>query len=638
MQLPMWEQDLLKHAKEYIKATPLYELVQQKEIKLLIVSDGGAYEEYGSFGWVLATDTEILWECKGIARGYPMSSYRSEGYGRLSLLLFLQHYFSYLDIQPHVELLITSYCDNESLLSTEEAFHIREVDSSSLYIKPDHDIIMQLSALRAKLPFRLASLHVRGHQDDKLDFKQLCRPAQLNVLADRLATAVLKDLREAEKPMELYPLPACRAYLCDNTGYITSKEKHSIATELADYALRDYLQQHNNWTPKTYESISWKAYRSSTSKINVAARIFVVKHTHDWLPVGIRERRCGAATDTCPQCQQSETMTHLYTCTARTEWRARFITQLKRHLADTSTAADTRLIIVKGIENWLLTGNTNDPDSNDPVDRIGWFGVLKGYIPHQWNISQEAFYRYQKLDAKYNNGEQWTSRLIEFFWTQSRIVWKDRCTAAHATRNDNSENSSNRARQTAVLRMETAYSYGPHMLAHDRRIFDTPLEEQLRMRTHDIKAWTATMLPVINQSIRDAKAQIATGHRDIRSYTTDRTTPSTELNTNATTNLTRETPVTRANPNASTASEPATRAAAAIRTRRRPFSALRNRLQQVRSHLATNPTNATARASSTASIRANTSLIRRRVQQARTQVATLSADIRQFFPGRSNAR
>ncbi len=170
------------------------------------------------------------------------------------------------------------------------------------------------------------------------------------------------------------------------------------------------------------------------------------------------------------------------------------------------------------------------------------------------------------------------------------------------------------------------------MLAHDRRIFDTPLEEQLRMRTHDIKAWTATMLPVINQSIRDAKAQIATGHRDIRSYTTDRTTPPTEPNTNATTNVTRETPATRANPNASTASEPATRAAAAsIRTRRRPFSALRNRLQQVRSHLATNPANATARASSTASIRTNTSSIRRRVQQARSQVATLSANIRQFF-------
>jgi hypothetical protein len=45
----------------------------------------------------------------------------------------------------------------------------------------------------------------------------------------------------------------------------------------------------------------------------------------------------------------------------------------------------------------------------DLIARIGWFGVLKGYIPHQWNISQEAFYREHHLDAKYDNGEQWTS-------------------------------------------------------------------------------------------------------------------------------------------------------------------------------------------------------------------------------------
>jgi hypothetical protein len=46
---------------------------------LIAVSDGGADvpNNYGSFGWVLGTNHEILWECKGIARGYPMQSYRA---------------------------------------------------------------------------------------------------------------------------------------------------------------------------------------------------------------------------------------------------------------------------------------------------------------------------------------------------------------------------------------------------------------------------------------------------------------------------------------------------------------------------------------------------------------------------------
>jgi hypothetical protein len=41
------------------------------------------------------------------------------------------------------------------------------------------------------------------------------------------------------------------------------------------------------------------------------------------------------------------------------------------------TAADMSCIIIKGVENWFLTGGTNDPDSIDTVVQIGLFRVLK---------------------------------------------------------------------------------------------------------------------------------------------------------------------------------------------------------------------------------------------------------------------
>jgi hypothetical protein len=62
-----------------------------------------------------------------------------------------------------------------------------------------------------------------------------------------------------------------------------------------------------------------------------------------------------------------------------------------------------------------------------------------------------------------------------------------------------------------------AYVHGPLMFALDRRIFDTPLEERLQARTSDL-AWTTTMSPVIHHSISGARAQIRTGHHDIRTY------------------------------------------------------------------------------------------------------------------------
>jgi hypothetical protein len=62
-----------------------------------------------------------------------MQSYRAEGYGRMSLLLFLTHYIRYHNIKT-ADLRVTSYCDNSSLLKAEEEFHTRDVDSSSWYL------------------------------------------------------------------------------------------------------------------------------------------------------------------------------------------------------------------------------------------------------------------------------------------------------------------------------------------------------------------------------------------------------------------------------------------------------------------------------------------------------------------------
>jgi hypothetical protein len=155
---------------------------------------------------------------------------------------FLTHYMLYLDIQASEDLCITFYCDNHSLLKNEEKFHTRDINSSSWYINPDHDVIMTLSALRTKLTFRLASLHVRAHQDGHCDFNLLPRPAQLNVLADALASEALEELRAAGQPTEFYSLPACSAYLRDGIGHITSCEKRTLRNEFSEYEIRAYLQ------------------------------------------------------------------------------------------------------------------------------------------------------------------------------------------------------------------------------------------------------------------------------------------------------------------------------------------------------------------------------------------------------------
>jgi hypothetical protein len=115
-------------------ASSLCELLQQTNVNIVVASDGGHKDDYGSFGWVIGTKDEVIWDYEGVARGYPMQSYRAEGYGRMSVLLFLTHYIRFYNIKPADGLRVTSY-DNSSLLKAEKEFYTRDVDSSSWYYK-----------------------------------------------------------------------------------------------------------------------------------------------------------------------------------------------------------------------------------------------------------------------------------------------------------------------------------------------------------------------------------------------------------------------------------------------------------------------------------------------------------------------
>jgi hypothetical protein len=196
-----------------------------------------------------------------------MQSYRAEGDGRMSLLLWLAHYIRFYNIKPAAGLRVISYCDSSSHIKAEKAFHNKDVDSSSWYLKPDHDVFTTLSEVRKGLPFKLISQHVKSQQDDERDFP---RPKQLNVLADHRATATA-----------FYPLPTCRGYLRDRNGrYITSREIRTLNTALPENELRDFLQRRNAWPNEAYNSINWSTYSSASARLSITPEHSWSNFTH----------------------------------------------------------------------------------------------------------------------------------------------------------------------------------------------------------------------------------------------------------------------------------------------------------------------------------------------------------------------
>jgi hypothetical protein len=119
---------------EYLQSQPEYEslLLQRFEIfdediyavceqlrvlsEIILVSDGGAIDNYGSYGWVVSTKegTKIA-QGSGSVFGCDPRSYRAEGYGAKAGTLFLIHCFTYCNVSIP-EGPFTFYCDNEGLL------------------------------------------------------------------------------------------------------------------------------------------------------------------------------------------------------------------------------------------------------------------------------------------------------------------------------------------------------------------------------------------------------------------------------------------------------------------------------------------------------------------------------------------
>jgi hypothetical protein len=140
----------------------------------------------------------------------------------------------------------------------------------ALPFSPDH--------ARATLP------HSIKEQDGHCEYNLLPRTAQLNSLADEVASEVLADLQAADQPTEFYPLPVRRVYLRGGTGYITSYEKRTLTNEFPEYKIRAYLQQRNGWTAHTLDSVNWNAYQAALSALTDQVRTFVIKLSHDCLP------------------------------------------------------------------------------------------------------------------------------------------------------------------------------------------------------------------------------------------------------------------------------------------------------------------------------------------------------------------
>eukprot|EP00957_Ditylum_brightwellii_P177912 13551396-Ditylum_brightwellii.AAC.1 len=201
--------------------------------ELYYVSDGGADDGIGYFGWLIATDTKILIEgnVQALGKESLMESLQAETYGGISLFLFLQHVcvFKNTTTPPNHQLY---YCDNSTLIK-----YLQQDQSNNpfpnQYSLADYTTHMTLQSIIKLTPGNLSIWHVRGHQDWKqsMNKTKLTWVARRNIRADHLATNTKLRLL-CHCCCSFLPLTPAIAYLLINNEPITRTPSKKMNTAL----------------------------------------------------------------------------------------------------------------------------------------------------------------------------------------------------------------------------------------------------------------------------------------------------------------------------------------------------------------------------------------------------------------------
>jgi hypothetical protein len=412
----------------------------QQHIRL--ASDGGAIPGRASFGWILQVGDVQIAKGKGPAFGDDPRSFRAEGYGMASGLLYLRLIQQTFEFVRTAEAHNTIICDNEGLLTRIQEASTWGHITPNVTLRAEWDIESVILQVYHELSIPFSFLHVYSHQDDAATVDSLPLAVRLNIEADKLATVFMQEDTTRRPIATLFP--SAKAQLIIKGKSVTRKLPFAIRYEAGSIGIRKYLKDRNSWTERTLNDIHWDSHGASHS-YHRPQRCFLIKLCHRHLPVGkTLYQRNPKYPSTCPGCREElETQSHFLKCNgdSRIAWRVKFITDLRQQMTILHTDTNLQEAILTCLDN-SLAGRPNP--TRGPFGaallaqvHIGWTAMFRGYWSLEWQKAYTRTYpvpeeetRKQKNKRHYQM-EHWQKKIIQQIWRSLIALWTTRNTERH---------------------------------------------------------------------------------------------------------------------------------------------------------------------------------------------------------------
>jgi ribonuclease HI len=462
--------------------------------RIEVASDGGFDPSSGisSYGWVIAFNRILIAKGRGPAEAHPdlAESFRSEGYGLASAAAFIMAMVTFLKFSTQ-EHSWKFYIDNKAMIQRMESYKAT-IRHSKWNLRSDSDITNKAHEYLRHIPASL--VHVKSHQDDGKDNSKLTFDAQMNIMADAMAT---QQRDQMSKPVTRVTGNHCHLIIKDR--YITRDSKTWLLQKSGEIPIQKYYQDKYGWPHSVFNSIQWEIQQKVLRSYKQSDQRRILKFTHDWLPTNYRLfREKQEASPACRLCGDLEERSdHMLRCTHFKQQQTR--TKVNDYLwRDNENHGNSELnniieiALSESIYNkeWVPVMSAISQELMPCIrqqNKIGWHQLYKGRVARAMIQFMETHYRGLSIDAKRYTGERWGKMLIKNIWNMVLTLWEKRNDIVHGKQLQEDHRTE---RQRLQHRVRKYYEIKDTLEHHDReKIFYKDEEVLLMEDNRYIKAW-----------------------------------------------------------------------------------------------------------------------------------------------------
>lgn len=446
---------------------------------LYIATDGSFDQQNGTFAWTSYCNGQYKTHADSVP-GNPTgtSARRCEAFSILAALRYVIRHV--VIISPTIQT-VNIYTDHRNLWKSIKQRFLHPLTD-------DYDVISQIrhdmTTIQQSIPAVLHHIQPKKPAETN-DFRHSLHRSSHNAGNECLT------LRPTPVPNIL--CPAVKFCLMRNGQIITSNIKTLLRYDYHNTRYATYIKSKHSWTESTYSSIDWCHLGKALQQFPSNDRIVICKLRHNWSPTNDRLHRLHVThKPTCPFCECTETLVHVYCCESpeHTARRQLSIEKLRDALLGASLLSTEIEIVVN-----FVCGNyhqyTATPEEHSPtLDQrlIGNHLFRMGFIPKSWFESI-------KYQTKEKSDSTRRIKIIRSILRCSVELWKMRCIFYHT--------APDRERAQKISEIQEFFTEFPYIPQEYNFLTRNPVDKLIQKPTSQLSIWL-THATAVREPLRDA--------------------------------------------------------------------------------------------------------------------------------------